>query len=447
MSISLQWDNDAQLANLTPQRYQDNTGEDETLAFTQVTGSTDVTGWTLQFTLALYPGEAAILTLPDSRFSGKTSGGAFNVAIHAADTLTFPSRAYYFEVRRVDSGHNTLMSKGYCTLNSSNNGTTVVISTGAAQPLNANLTEISALTVDAFGLGVITKTTAAAVRTYIGAGTSSFSGAYGDLTGTPSLSGYVSGPASSADNAIARFDSTTGKILKVSAATISDDGSLVIGGVGAFTVDGPSGSVGCGDVDATSLSSSAEQLFLGAHTITAAGNATISGTNTGDQDLSGYVPTSRTVNGAALSGNVTITVTGTANQITVSGGTGTTPTVSLPSSLTFPGHTNYGTQTANTSSSNAVTIDWTAKNYQKLTLSENVTITFTAPSGHASLTLELNQGGSSYTITWPTITWLNADGATTTPPSTLTSGQKMLVTLQYNGSKYRAQYSPAFTDT
>ncbi len=34
-----------------------------------------------------------------------------------------------------------------------------------------------------------------------------------------------------------------------------------------------------------------------------------SGTNTGDQDLSGLVPTSRTVNGHALSGNVTVTAT------------------------------------------------------------------------------------------------------------------------------------------
>jgi hypothetical protein len=35
--------------------------------------------------------------------------------------------------------------------------------------------------------------------------------------------------------------------------------------------------------------------------------ANLSGTNTGDQDLSGLVPTSRTVNGHALTGNVTVT--------------------------------------------------------------------------------------------------------------------------------------------
>lgn len=35
-------------------------------------------------------------------------------------------------------------------------------------------------------------------------------------------------------------------------------------------------------------------------------SATVSGTNTGDQDLSGYVPTSRTINGNALTSNITL---------------------------------------------------------------------------------------------------------------------------------------------
>ncbi len=44
-------------------------------------------------------------------------------------------------------------------------------------------------------------------------------------------------------------------------------------------------------------------------TLTVPLDATVSGTNTGDQDLSGFVPTSRTVNGHALSSNVTVTAT------------------------------------------------------------------------------------------------------------------------------------------
>ena len=39
--------------------------------------------------------------------------------------------------------------------------------------------------------------------------------------------GDVTGPASSTDNAIARFDSTTGKIIQNSTVTVADDGSNV----------------------------------------------------------------------------------------------------------------------------------------------------------------------------------------------------------------------------
>lgn len=46
--------------------------------------------------------------------------------------------------------------------------------------------------------------------------------------GTPSGSGDVVGPASATDNALARFDSTTGKLIQNSVATLSDTGDLTI---------------------------------------------------------------------------------------------------------------------------------------------------------------------------------------------------------------------------
>lgn len=52
-------------------------------------------------------------------------------------------------------------------------------------------------------------------------------GATGPQGATGSSSGDVAGPASSTDNAIARFDSTTGKLLQNSTITISDVGSMV----------------------------------------------------------------------------------------------------------------------------------------------------------------------------------------------------------------------------
>lgn len=51
------------------------------------------------------------------------------------------------------------------------------------------------------------------------------------LSVIPAGSGDLVGPASSTDNAIARFDGTTGKLVQNSAATISDAGVLTCAGV------------------------------------------------------------------------------------------------------------------------------------------------------------------------------------------------------------------------
>jgi hypothetical protein len=54
------------------------------------------------------------------------------------------------------------------------------------------------------------------------------------LNGSPiGGSGDVVGPASSTDNAVARFDSTTGKLLQNSAVTIGDDGTILAPSVGS----------------------------------------------------------------------------------------------------------------------------------------------------------------------------------------------------------------------
>ncbi len=50
------------------------------------------------------------------------------------------------------------------------------------------------------------------------------------LGGKVDLSAYVQGPASSTDNAIARYDSTTGKKIQNSTATLDDSGNLKIAG-------------------------------------------------------------------------------------------------------------------------------------------------------------------------------------------------------------------------
>lgn len=80
----------------------------------------------------------------------------------------------------------------------------------------------------------ITSGTVATAR--LGSGTAN-SGTFlrGDQTwAAPAGGGDVVGPASSTDNAVARFDSTTGKLLQNSAVTIDDSGNIATAG----TVDG-----------------------------------------------------------------------------------------------------------------------------------------------------------------------------------------------------------------
>jgi hypothetical protein len=70
--------------------------------------------------------------------------------------------------------------------------------------------------------------TTARARTSISAGTGI---SYDNITGvitnsSPSLGGDVVGPASATDNAIARFDTTTGKLIQNSTVTITDNGDI-----------------------------------------------------------------------------------------------------------------------------------------------------------------------------------------------------------------------------
>jgi len=80
--------------------------------------------------------------------------------------------------------------------------------------------------------------TTARARTSVSAGTGiSYNNTTGVITNSsPSLGGDVVGPASATDNAIARYDTTTGKLIQNSALTISDAGDMA--GAGSLAFDG-----------------------------------------------------------------------------------------------------------------------------------------------------------------------------------------------------------------
>jgi hypothetical protein len=83
----------------------------------------------------------------------------------------------------------------------------------------------------------ITNTAPDQVVSLTGAGTTSISGTYPNFTITSNDSkvGDVVGPASATDNAVARYDTTTGKLIQNSLVIIGDTGSVT--GVNALTAE------------------------------------------------------------------------------------------------------------------------------------------------------------------------------------------------------------------
>lgn len=75
------------------------------------------------------------------------------------------------------------------------------------------------------GVGTVFTDVADGLAPASGGGTSNFLRADGTWT-SPAGGGDVVGPASATDNAVTRYDSTTGKLLQNSAATIDDNGKL-----------------------------------------------------------------------------------------------------------------------------------------------------------------------------------------------------------------------------
>lgn len=88
--------------------------------------------------------------------------------------------------------------------------------------------------------------------------------------------GDVTGPASSTDNAIVRFDAATGKLLQNSTVTISDTGNVSVGASNSL-VFGVSGQISYGDLVGplfTDVSGSGVSLVLNIQGLTATRTAT-----------------------------------------------------------------------------------------------------------------------------------------------------------------------------
>jgi hypothetical protein len=87
------------------------------------------------------------------------------------------------------------------------------------------------------------------------------------------------------------------------------------------------------------------------------------------------------------------------------------------------------TEYNNGNSGSTATINFNNGNQQKLTLTANCTISFTAPAaGVTAIRLRIVQGsGGPYTITWPTMTW-----AGSIKPPTATAAAVDIAAIEYS---------------
>lgn len=111
-------------------------------------------------------------------------------------------------------------------------------------------------------------------------------------------------------------------------------------------------------------------------------------------------------------------------------------------SPTVAGEAYFDGEVDNGNSSTADTIDWTAGNKQKITLTGNCTFTFTDPSGPCNLILKLIQDGTgSRTVTWPaTVKWPEG----TAPTLSTAASSVDIVSFYWDGTNYYGQASLAF---
>ena len=98
------------------------------------------------------------------------------------------------------------------------------------------------------------------------------------------------------------------------------------------------------------------------------------------------------------------------------------------------GEAYFESEIDNSNSGAAKTIDWTAGNKQKVTLSANCTFTFTAPTGPTNLLLKMTQDGTgSRTVTWPAaVKWPQGID----PTLSTGAGDIDIVTFYYDGTNY-----------
>lgn len=260
-------------------------------------------------------------------------------------------------------------------------------------------------------------------------------------------SGDVVGPASAADNAVARFNSTTGKLIQNSALLVTDgsayNATLVISGITAtryWTFP---------DVSGTVVLESATQT-LAAKTLTTPTIGDFTNATHDHADNAGggafstlAVSTKVTTPEIESSGNITLDPANVAaeSKVIIENSHG-----SYKADLTVEGCIAAGGVALGLESGN-VDIHWTRGGYYSIEIDgANIDIDFVTPpplpsEGYAILHVMITQDTSPYTVTWNNCSnWVRSE----IPVQSTGSGAKDLYTFLYDGTTYYGWRSPNF---